>query len=211
MVQSWWITQAADYVSSFSSNSCICHCLIRDQKHTLHGAGVPIAPAVMRKWEAFSFHFYGFSTLRGHSPAGGNSAVFIELGAWHLLGLFWGGRGQRNRAILGNCFAAVCVCGQGMMETRGNDGEMRKWWRDEEIMELFTSHKAEDGVLPKQALCHPKTSIAHERKGEMRTSASDFSISIPPSWRSKRKVALLGKHLSYSGSRWEGKKCRYFS
>lgn len=127
MVQSWWITQAADYVSSFSSNSCICHCLIRDQKHTLHGAGVPIAPAVMRKWEAFSFHFYGFSTLRGHSPTGGNSDVFIELGAWHLLGLFWGGRGRRNRAILGNCFAG-CLCDQGMMERWGNDGEMRKWW-----------------------------------------------------------------------------------
>lgn len=133
VVESWWITQAADYVSIFCSNSCICHCLIRDQKHTLHGAGVPIAPAVMRKWEAFSFHFYGFSTLRGHSPAGGNSAVFIELGAWHLLGLFWGETGQRGRAILETCFAE-CVY------------VVREWWRDEEMMEIFTSKssKAED-------------------------------------------------------------------
>lgn len=32
------------------------------------------------------------------------------------------------------------------------------------MMELFTSQssKAEDGVLAKQALCHPKTSIAHD-------------------------------------------------
>lgn len=122
MVESWWITQAADYVSSFCSNSCICHCLIRDQKHTLHGAGVPIALAVMWKWEAFSFHFYGFSTLRGHSPAGWNS-VFIELGTWHLLGLSCGGRGQRDRAILGTCFAECVVCGQGMVERWGNDGD----------------------------------------------------------------------------------------
>lgn len=199
MVESWWITQAADYVSSFCSNSCICHCLIRDQKHTLHGAGVPIAPAVMRKWEAFSFHFYGFSTLRGHSPAGWNS-VFIELGTWHLLGLSCGGRGQRDRAILGTCFAERVYV-------------VREWWRDEEMMETLTSQssKAEDGVLPKQALCHPQIPAAHDipsvRKAERGTSPPDLSVSIPPSWRSKRKVAKVGKHLSCSGSRWEGK-CR---
>lgn len=197
MVESWWITQAADYVSNFCSNSCICHCLIRDQKHTLHGAGVPIAPTVMRKWEAFPFHFYGFSTLRGHSPAGWNSAVFIELGTWHLLGLFWGGMGQKDRAVL----LSACMWS-------GNDGEMRKWWRYSHHTRLMMGYyQSRHCAILKYLL--PMT--FHERKDKRRTSASDLSISIPPSWRSKRKVPLLGKHLSCSGSRWEGKKCRYFS
>lgn len=67
--------------------------------------------------------------------------MFIELGTWHLLGLSCGGRGQRDRAILGTCFAE-CVY------------VVREWWRDEEMMETLTSQssKAEDGVLPKQAL-----------------------------------------------------------
>lgn len=54
------------------------------------------------------------------------------------------------------------------------------------MMEMFTSQssKAEDGVSPKQALCHPKISTAHGipsvRKVERGTSAPDVSISIPP-------------------------------
>lgn len=71
------MTQAADYVSS-SSSSC---CLVSDQKHTLHGASLLIAPAVMCKREAFAFRFYGFSTLGGSSPAGEKLAGFIESGA----------------------------------------------------------------------------------------------------------------------------------
>lgn len=120
-----------------------------------------------------------------------------RIGGLAPFGLVVGREGAEGQGSFGDLLCWVSVCGQ-------------------EMMEIFTSQssKAEDGVLAKQALCHPKISTAHDipsrREDERGTSAPDLSISIPPSWRSKRKVASLGKHLSCSGSRWEGK-CRYFS